>query len=253
MIVRCTGVAEMAKSIVKKGPPRKSRRQRLPISSAGAWPEFEPSATDWERILAAYPYLDADDRAQIVALANEYLKDEPFERNAPFLDDAMKWIRKTRKAAKEFHERLFEGGEAVRYARNYAGRNVNHHLFEPEGPMDWSGLSSFMTFLRSALLKAENEIPKEARVGFAEGEAWEKMVRKLSEYCKSRGYPTGASKGENMSAKHKTSPFVAFVREIQMTFPDECRRHTQSDAALAQGITEARRKRREAKSAKGGF
>lgn len=242
----------MATSTNKKGPPRRSRRKRLPISSAGSWPEFEPTENDWARIAAAYPYLNQDDRAQIVALANEFLYWEPFERNAPYLDDAMEWIRNARMAAKEFHEILGVGGDAVWYARDYTARLINHHLFEPEGQMDWGGLSSLMTSFRSALLKAESDIPKEARVGFAEGEAWEKMVRKLSDYCKSRGYPTGASKGENMSANHKTSPFVAFVREMQMTFPDECRRHTHSDAALAQGITEARRKRREAKSAKGG-
>lgn len=232
----------MPKERAKKGPPRKSRRKRLPISSAGGWPKFEPSESDWTRIAAAYPYLDADDRPQIVALANEFLKLEPFERNAPFLDDAMKWLRKARKAAKEFHEILGVEGEAASYARDHAARNVNHRLFEPEGPMDWSGLSSFMTFFRSALLKAEIEIPKEARVGFAEGEAWEKMVRKLSDYCESRGYPTAASKGENKSAHHKTSPFVAFVREMQGAFPPECRRATGSDIALAEAITVARRK-----------
>jgi hypothetical protein len=243
----------MTKAIVKKGPPRKSRRKRLPVSSMGAWPRFEPSESDWTRIAAAYPYFGTDDRAHISKLANEYLYWEGFERSAPFLDDAMAWLKKARKAAKAFSEALDEGGDAVFYTRHYVATNMRHHLFEPEGPLDWSGLSSLMTFFRGALVQAETEIPKEARVGLVEGECWEMMVRKLTDYAESQGYPTGASKGVDKTVTPNTSDFVALVREIQNTFPPERRRHTASDVALAQAISEARRKRRKAKSAGAGI
>lgn len=239
----------MANIRSKDGRPRKSRRKRLPVASTGAPPEFDPSEGDWERIEAAYQFFNQPDRQAISEIVDAYLDWEGFERAAPYLDDALAWLEKARKAAKSFQECLYSGGDAVFYAQRYVARNVNHHLFEPDGPMDWSDLISFMTYFRSALARAEKEIPNEARVGFAEGEAWEQMVRKLSDYCDSRGYPTGASKGKNKSANQQTSPFVALIREIQQCFPEDCRRHGQSDDALAQGITEARRKRREAKSA----
>lgn len=244
----------MVKANAKKGPARKSRRKRLPVSSAGAWSRFEPSESDWTRIASAYMYISTDDRAQISKLANEYLYWEGFERFAPFLDDAMAWLKKARKAAKAFSESLYEGGDAVFYVQHYVASNTGHYLFEPEGPLDWSGLCSLMTFFRAALVQAETEIPKEARVGFVEGQCWEMMVRKLTDYAESQGYPTGASKGVDKAVTRKASEFVALVREIQNTFPPDCRRHTASDAALAEAITVARRKRdgrRKPKSADG--
>jgi hypothetical protein len=69
-------------------------------------------------------------------------------------------------------------------------------------------------------------------------------VCRLTDYVEERGYPSGASKGVDKSASGATSEFVALVRELQRLFPEECRRHTASDPALAEGIAVARRKRR---------
>jgi len=60
----------------------------------------------------------------------------------------------------------------------------------------------------------------------------------------------GASKGVDKSTSDRTSPFIGFVRELQNTLPEECRRHTQSDMAIAEAIAAARRKRRNRRKAK---
>ncbi len=101
-----------------------------------------------------------------------------------------------------------------------------------------------MTHVVAAFDNAKRELPKEAIAGFVEGQMWDGLVCSLTDFAEQRGYPAGASKGANKSAKEKTSPFIGLVRELQNTFPRECRRHTASDMAIAEAIAAARRKRR---------
>ena len=85
---------------------------------------------------------------------------------------------------------------------------------------------------------------KEADAGFVrfvEGKSWDAMVRQLSDFAEGKGYPTGASKGANKSKSGKPSDFVAFVRELQRTFPKKYQHHMTSDDALAKAIGAARK------------
>ena len=93
----------MTKSSPKKGTIRKSRRRRLPTSS-GTWGmDFAPSDFDWRKIENAYGRAwDGEARGEIVALVKEYLLYEPFERNAPFVDDALTWISRVERHARAF-------------------------------------------------------------------------------------------------------------------------------------------------------
>jgi hypothetical protein len=245
----------MAKAIAKKGPPRKSRRKRLPHSSASGRPEFAPSEEDWKRIEAAYPLLTVADRETITAIVNEYLHNERFERNAPFLDDALKWLKAAEKSATRFWKTTWGGGDsekgdAIFYAQDYVERHIDDHGLQIPGESKWDALVSIMTNVVAALAIARREVPKEARAGFVEGETWDAMICQLSDFAEAKGFPVGASKGVDKAASSKPSPFVAFIREIQNTFPAVSRRHNASDIAIAEAISVARRKRRARRKAK---
>ena len=107
-----------------------------------------------------------------------------------------------------------------------------------------------MTHVVAAFAIAKRALENEARAGFVEGQLWEELVCRLTDFADQRSYPGGASKGVDKSTSGRTSPFIGLVRELQNTFPEECRRHTQSDMAIAEAIAAARRKRRNQRKAK---
>lgn len=242
----------------KRGNPRKSRRARLPTSFMWDGFDFEPSEEDWRRIETAYPFLSPNDRDEISRIVIAYLLQAPFESRAPFVDDAMTWLAEVEKAAKIFwkvgHKRRSteEKEQAALYAQSLVERNIRHPAL-PRGT-EWYTLSGIMTHLVAAIEIAKREFPKEAVVGFVEGDMWDDLICQLTDFSERRGYPTAASKGVDKSLSNEPSPFIGLVRELQNTFPVECRRHMASDMAIAEAIAAARRKwraRRKAKSATG--
>jgi hypothetical protein len=101
-----------------------------------------------------------------------------------------------------------------------------------------------MTHVVAAFDRAKRELPKDAVAGHVEGQMWDNLVCQLTDFAEQRGYPVGASKGVDKLSSDKVSPFIGLMRELQNTFPVECRRHTASDMAIAEAIAAARRKRR---------
>jgi hypothetical protein len=75
-------------------------------------------------------------------------------------------------------------------------------------------------------------------VGFAEGNAWNQMIWDLIRFADERGLSTRIT---HFDDPNQGSPFVRFVRELQLTFPTEFRRHEASNAALTEAISVARR------------
>jgi hypothetical protein len=68
------------------------------------------------------------------------------------------------------------------------------------------------------------------------GEAWAWWICHLTTTLKKAGLPTGARKDD----LDQTSPFVAFVAELQKCLPERFGQHTHSKPALAKGIIKAR-------------
>lgn len=236
----------------KRGQPRKSRRARLPLSVVwGQRYQCKPSEKDWKRIEVAYPFISLEDRAPIARLVADYLSREPYERCAPFLNDATDWPGRTEKAAKVFHQAITELPSPERHDAIYAARGLVErrirHCALPEG-LEWHTLHGIMVHLIAAFDVAKRLLPTQAAGGFVEGQSWDVLICKLSDFVKSKRYPTGASKGVDKSNSEKPSSFVAFIRELQHTLPEQCRRHSASDVALAEAITVARRKQRKVKS-----
>jgi hypothetical protein len=238
----------------KRGNPRKSRLPRLSTSFMWGSYEFEPTEDDWRRIETAYPFLTPVDRDEISRIATNYLMHVPFESHAPKAVDAMAWLDKGEKAVAVFlnawHKR--PSTDDTESAATYAQCLVECHIWHPLLPEgnEWYAILGIMTHVRAAFEFAKRELKEDACDGFVEGQMWDELVCRLTDFAEQRGYPVTASKGVDKSTSDRNSPFIGLVRELQDTFPEECRRHTASDMAIAEAIATARRKRRNRRKAK---
>lgn len=242
----------------KAGRPRKSRRLRLPIASgANAEVKFAPSAADWERIEHAYGRaLSQDSRAEIVGFVDKYFLWQPSEAMAPFADDAYRYLDQLERAANQFWRMLLErshipmtgSGDQAHIAERdsirgvgvgYVQSHVGRYIREFRSERDWKGLLDMMQACMPAIMATRQYMDEQAnKLGFVEGRNWNELVWNLSEFAKSQGLPNGVSKSDD---RGKASPFVAFIRELQASFPERFRRHSSTNAALAEAITVARR------------
>jgi hypothetical protein len=240
----------MTKSSNSPKTTRRSRRARLPVSSAVGL-TFDPTDKDWGRIKKAYPDLSEADHETIIGIANKYLSRAQFERNAPFFDDAMAWLEATGKSARTFwiatlneiatlNDEDSRKFEAIFHAQNYVARHIVHSAFKGSPASKWHELRTILESVVAAFAIARRDMPTNAAAGFVEGEAWEAMICRLTEWAEGKGYPTAASKkGADKTASLESSPFVAFIRELQNSFSEELRRHSHSDNAIAQAISVA--------------
>ena len=225
--------------------PRKSRAQRLP-SSGGVWSTvYVAGLADWQRIEAAYGHaLEISARATILGAVKEYLRDAPFETHAPFLRDAMAWLRELEKAARGLNRAMAsETHSSKADAAFYAQRVIERHVRDPSGneSPQWDTLIGNAIAMTAAISLAKREIPKEARIGFVEGESWNAFIRRLTDIVQVFELPYRASKGTDKTPEAEPSPFVRMVRALQLTFPPELRRHNGSYQAAAEAIAKARR------------
>ncbi|MCX7310276.1 MAG: hypothetical protein NTV56_00760 [Alphaproteobacteria bacterium] len=241
----------------KRGQQRKSRRVRLPIAVGGGRDrEFTPQESDWQRIEQEYGcQLSAEARAEIAGIVERYFLWQPGEAMAPFADDARRYLDQIQKSADQFWRVLLERshtpmtgsgddahiaekdsirGVGVGYVQSHLGRFIKQF---GSGP-DWRGLLNVMQATMPAIMATRQYLDEQTKLGFVEGRAWDELVWRLSELAKQHGLPNGVAKSDDPT---KASPFVALVRELQLTFPDSFRRHGASNAALAEAITVARR------------
>lgn len=87
---------------------------------------------------------------------------------------------------------------------------------------------------------AKDGVEDAAHPSIEDKKAWRNLIIGLTGLFDKRGLPTGSDKdGET---NKRPSPFVMFIKELQVTFPNGCRRqHAWSYVALAGAIIEARR------------
>ena len=241
----------------KAGRPRKSRRLRLPIAiGSRSDVEFAPSAEDWERIERGYGRtLNPNDRSEIVGFVHNYFRWQPSEVKSPFANDARRYLDQFEKSANEFWRVLLEQSHtpmtgsgddahiaepdsirrvAVGYVQSHLGRFIGQF----RGERNWRGLLDVMQACMPAIIATRQHLDEQTKFGFVEGRNWDLLVWNLSEFAKKRCLPNGVSKSDDPA---KASPFVAFVCELQRTFPERFHRHGATNAALAEGITVARR------------
>jgi hypothetical protein len=227
----------------KRGKPRKSRRIHLPISSgSGPEPTFEPSSEQWAGIEAAYGQkLPFEYRSKIIQIINEYFRFEPSERNAPFVEDAVRWLNKICDCSESlFHSLQTISEGKIDVAANYAANIVDRHVNENphHNGNDVTTIARRLADFAACCCLARNTLEMESKKnGFVEGHCWNLFVYRLILFACEQGLPVSASKGLNVSKTGKPSPFVAFVSELQKCFPEDYPRHNASLQALATAIS----------------
>lgn len=222
-------------------PRRKSRRARLPVSIIRSRRSWSPSEGDWRRIEKACPFLQPEDRPSLEQIMVATVVFAPGELAAPFVDDAKRWLTRLERAAADF--RQLAQRCSVQGEHGYIQTFVQERLNRFEGWQDssWSRVVSEMADVVEAIRLTREDVETEWLRGIVEGQAWELMVRDLSEFAAARNYPLAAPKGTDKSENSSTPGFVILVKEVQNSFPEDCRRPCNSDIALAEAITVARR------------
>ena len=219
---------------------RKSRRLRVQVSASSEWQQFEPSHQDWLSMEAAIGRPVADDlRAEIVKIVQKYFRMQPFEANAPFLDDVLKHLRAVTKSAKQLK------GALRAPSPNGAGDVVRAYLVQGFGearPDAIEAMEADLDRLSEAAMLAEKDFLENSHRGFSEGDAWQEMVRSLKNLMRSFSMPAGASNDSSKAKALTGSPFVRFIQALQKTFPLKlCRHHLSTPFALAGEINRAAR------------
>jgi len=222
------------------------RSPTIPFSSHdGADPDLTIIETNWARIEGAYGEpLPADARRRILEETRAFLLFEPAERTAEPRRNAAKWIKDRKKIAEELWRAVILSPRGASDADTFAQHLVIKNF--PQGSEGFSLLVSLLPSLNAACVSALKELKDPSMHSFRRGRAWGRWVRGLTEIVRNSSLPSGVSKdGLSMSQ------FVNLVWELQRILPVECRRHTQSKAALAKGIWNERdRPRRQAAGAK---
>ena len=105
-----------------------------------------------------------------------------------------------------------------------------------------AGLDALLNLLRAFHIACNTSIKQlndASTSSFRKGNAWATWISRLTEILKAAKLPVIVRKdGGSKTKSDKQSPFVSFVWELQKCLPAECRHHTQSEAALADALSD---------------
>ena len=103
-------------------------------------------------------------------------------------------------------------------------------------------LGAVIKFSEFAIQQIQKPDPKQPNdwYGVSEGEVWNIWVNALTEIMKKNEMRYQVRKDSDKNKTNSQSSFVVLVRELQNCLPEEFRKFTHSDYALAQGIYRAR-------------
>ncbi len=216
------------------GARRKSRRKRLPVSSAGVSLRWEPTENDWFRLGQAYDVEFQDSlRNLITGAVQEYIDWETFE-GADLADDFQAKLATARDLARRLQEAVDDFGDG--------GSLVAPHWRRacplPEAPRFESAISLVYRALSDTL----NSLNEDDAPAFAQGDAWSQLVVDLGIILREAGMKVTASKG----ATKRPSQFVSFFSSLQLTLPENLRRHSTDDGlklAISEALSILRRKK----------
>jgi hypothetical protein len=227
----------------KRGNPRKSRRARLPSASYVGRTRFAPSDEKWRRIEKALGYrITSEDADELTQVVDRYFDMHPFEAAAPFVSDAQAYLQSVITKGHEFLSTLQppDSNEAAFNAQRLIVNSLPRQRRKGAVALHEfvMAIHEFMAACEAAKKKLQKLARVRARRTFVEGAAWRELVRKLTRFCRKRSLPTTVSKARAVPP----STFVAFVFELQRTFPEKFRRYNSSYAALATAIVDSRRR-----------
>ena len=205
-----------------------------------AVPALEVSAADWERIEKAYGHkLPGTLRDRIIE-ASEILKFSAIFANEHRFADVEKRIKRIRTSAAALHS-TFRGGQQGP-VQSYSDILINSYFSTEPLSSKVSSLNILIKqveSLNAACTRALASIESTAKNYPSKRTVWGLWVDTLTSTLSANDLPVTARKDSD-KANHE-SDFVAFVRELQKSVPEEYRPSFQSNEALAQAINRARR------------
>ena len=219
---------------------------RVPFVSGNTRdPTIDIDSAKWRQVEKIYgSFLPPNVRADIVRATEAFLFFEGFERTSEPLAKVKVILEAHDKAATRFFNELFAGPAAISDGGVYAHHLIENNFKASQLGSDAAGLDALLNLLRAfhvacnTSIKQLNEASPSST--FRTGNAWTTWISRLTEILKAAKVPCSVRKDVgNKNTSNNKSPFVLFVRELQNCLPEECRRHTHSEAVLADAISKA--------------
>jgi hypothetical protein len=217
---------------------------RLPFSS-GETPVVKFDDSDWQRIEAACGWtLSTGLRKDIGRVTEEFLTVEGSERTAATPADVKVVLEAYDKAASRFFSAVFADPSGLSDAGVFAQHLIERNSREV-GKGSANIFESMLALLRAfhiacnASLKRLND-PQNSP--FKPGSAWRLWVSRLTELIEAAELRSSVRNAGNKSKTDAQSAFARFVWYLQLLLPEECRRHTASEAACADAIRDVQAK-----------
>lgn len=199
-------------------------------------PAFNVDDIQWGRIEKAYgSSLPPDVRANIVQVTEAYVFLHSFEQTSEGLAKAKVILEAHDKAATRFFNELFTGPSAISDAGVYAHYLIENNFKTSELKGEARGLDVFLNLLRAfhvACNVSIKQLSVPSSPAFKGSNTWSVWIDRLAEILSQVKSPVSAHKGT------KSLPFVLLVWELQGCLPTECRCHAQSQASLADALSE---------------
>ena len=193
------------------------------------------SEQDWARIEKAYKQkLSPARRKKIYAATWCFMSFAPSEANAEVVSAAANNLARVRRAGQEFLDLYLLNLNSEDQSAQLVAENFD---IQTRYKRFHSDLTAYIKACDFAL----TEIRNPANHGWPSGGMWRLWIRRLTEIAQEGGLPHQARKDDEKVKEGKTSPFIAFVRELQNCFPKKAGRFPQTDSALGNAISKARR------------
>jgi hypothetical protein len=206
----------------------------------------------WREIEREYGHaLHQYARHAVAERTRRFLHFAPPERTAEPLDNSRASIDEIGALTLKLRDMLTGTGQTGATAHAHAA--VDRHLRKLGVDGGLAGVGAMVALTHVACERAEQELSSPDFASYVVGNAWGWWVLRLQAILHRNGLPTGVRKDVDKSSD--ASPFVRFVRALELSFDRDFRRGATSDAACAQLIAKARRdflasKRRRDKSRK---
>jgi hypothetical protein len=227
----------------------------IPIATiSGGDPELTIKDDEWDRIQAAYQNtLPTEIRRGIHEATLAFLNTVESEYVSEPISAALERVNSIRLGAAHFKKAIFYsppnvGFDAKIYADRLIKNNFHDSRLSDRNILDLLG--RVMTSVIVACARAADQINSPKNHGRRKGDGWQNWIRNLDLIVKEARLPFKVRKDASKYPDEKHSEYVELIWELQKLIPTQYRRSSQSKAALAKAVWDARQLERDAKSPK---
>jgi hypothetical protein len=212
------------------------------VSGDTQHPVIQLDDTAWQRIETACRWsLQSRVRLDIARATKAFLLLESLERSTSTAAATRVVLESYDKAASRFFHTVFTDPSGSSDAGVYAHDLIELNFERSRSEKEEAALFDALSDLLRAFHIACNVSLRQLTTSFGSGNAWQSWVCRLSDIIDKAELPATARKDVGGKSKRDTqSSFTLFVWALQKCLPERCRRHADSQAALADAITQAR-------------